>query len=75
MLDAEVPQFFGDVFSSEGSAMIASGQKGVYLPGDSVDFECPDRQALTGSTRLICLADFSWEGQPPTCQDIGKYQN
>ena len=55
--------------------MIVSGQKEIYLPGDLVDFDCPDGQVLTGSARLICLDDFSWEGQPPTCQDIGKYQN
>ena len=66
-----VVQCSPDGISSE-DLTIVSGQKEVYLPGDLVEFGCPKKQDLTGSARLICLADFSWEGRLPACQARGK---
>ncbi|XP_038073060.1 low-density lipoprotein receptor-related protein 2-like [Patiria miniata] len=47
--------------------MVVSGQQAVYLPGDSVQYACPDGYQLSGSTTRICLSDLTWSGQQPTC--------
>ncbi|XP_022110416.1 sortilin-related receptor-like isoform X2 [Acanthaster planci] len=47
--------------------MVVSGQRAVYLPGDSVEYNCPDGYQLVGSAVRFCRSDFSWSGQPAVC--------
>ncbi|XP_038070381.1 hyalin-like isoform X2 [Patiria miniata] len=51
-----------------GHLEVVSGQKTVYLPGESVQFACPAGYQLSGSANRICLSDFSWSGEPAVCQ-------
>ncbi|XP_038074969.1 scavenger receptor cysteine-rich domain superfamily protein-like [Patiria miniata] len=53
--------------NSSDVLMVVPGQQAVYLPGDSVEYECPDGHQLSGSTVRICQSDFTWTGQPAEC--------
>ncbi|XP_022110413.1 uncharacterized protein LOC110989982 isoform X2 [Acanthaster planci] len=50
-----------------GNLTVVSGQQAVYLPGDSVTYDCPDGYHLSGSATRICGSDFTWSGQPALC--------
>ncbi|XP_038075261.1 low-density lipoprotein receptor-related protein 6-like isoform X3 [Patiria miniata] len=47
--------------------MVTSGQRDVYLPGESVTFACPDGYQFGGSATRFCQSDFTWSGQPAEC--------
>ncbi|XP_022081555.1 deleted in malignant brain tumors 1 protein-like isoform X2 [Acanthaster planci] len=47
--------------------MVVSGQQALYLPGDSVEYDCPDGFQLSGSPKRICQSNFSWSGQLAAC--------
>ncbi|XP_022081551.1 deleted in malignant brain tumors 1 protein-like isoform X2 [Acanthaster planci] len=47
--------------------MVVSGQQAVYLPGDSVEYDCPDGYHLSGSATRFCQSDLTWSGQPAEC--------
>ncbi|XP_022111583.1 scavenger receptor cysteine-rich domain superfamily protein-like [Acanthaster planci] len=56
--------------------MVESGQQAVYLPGDSVEYDCPAGYQLDGPATRFCMSDLVWSGQQPLCRDenhaIGK---
>ncbi|XP_038072970.1 low-density lipoprotein receptor-related protein 2-like [Patiria miniata] len=52
--------------SSDG-LVVLSGEQSVYLPGDLVEYACPDGYHLSGSAIRTCRSDFTWSGQPAEC--------
>ena len=48
---------------------VVSGPPDVFLPGDSVEYDCPDGYQLDGSATQFCRSDLTWSGQIPGCRD------
>lgn len=47
--------------------MVMSSQQALYLPGDSIKYDCPDGYHLSGSAVRLCRSDYTWSGQPAEC--------
>ncbi|XP_038072278.1 uncharacterized protein LOC119740886 isoform X2 [Patiria miniata] len=50
-----------------GVLVVVSDQQDIYLPGELVQFDCPDGYYLRGSANRICQTDFTWSGKPAEC--------
>ncbi|XP_038074975.1 P-selectin-like [Patiria miniata] len=47
--------------------IVVSVEQAVYLPGDLIEYGCPDGYHLSGSATRYCRSDFSWSGHEPEC--------
>ncbi|XP_022091370.1 low-density lipoprotein receptor-related protein 4-like [Acanthaster planci] len=47
---------------------MVSDPQAAYLPGEYVEYDCPDGYQLEGSATQICRSDLTWSGQIPRCK-------
>ncbi|XP_038074970.1 deleted in malignant brain tumors 1 protein-like [Patiria miniata] len=58
------------IFNSSDVLIVVSGNRTVYLPGDSVEYACPDGYHLSGSTTRYCRSDFTWSLPVAVCNQV-----
>ncbi|XP_022111374.1 scavenger receptor cysteine-rich domain superfamily protein-like [Acanthaster planci] len=58
---------------SSNVVMLISDEQAAYLPGDSVEYACPDGYHLSGSSERLCRSDFTWSGVPAVCHEDFLY--
>ncbi|XP_038074971.1 uncharacterized protein LOC119742842 [Patiria miniata] len=58
------------IFNSSDVPIVVSGNRTVYLPGDSVEYACPDGYHLSGSTTRYCRSDFTWSSPVAVCNQV-----